>query len=97
MMPLDDALETAALGDANRIHIIAGSKQRCAEHLTGFHFFGEIAKLRDALDRHATELFDVSEQRFGDAMFLLLAKPELDRVVPVALLGFALEHTIGAG
>jgi len=49
---------------------------------TGVYYMPE---LFDALDSHAIEFLDVAQQRFGEALFLLIVKPKLDRVVAVAL------------
>ena len=97
MMALDDALKAAALGDANGIDIIPRRKKRSADLLAGFDFFGEITKFLDPFDGDAIEFFDMAEQWLGEAVLFLIIKPELNRVVAVSLLGFALEHAVGAG
>ena len=96
-VPADDALEAAALGEADGIHVIAGRKQRRADHVAGLHFLREVAELPDALDGHAVEFLDVAQQRLGDSLFLLLAKAKLHGIVAVALLRFALQHAVRAG
>src|SRR5882672_6056825 len=95
MMTLDDALKAPAFGDANGIDIISGRKKGRADLLAGLHFFGEITKFLDTLDGNAVEFFDMAEQRLGEAVLFLIVKPELNGVVAVALLGFALEYAIG--
>ena len=63
--------------------------------LTSLEKFAEFA---DAFHRRAVLLFDVAEQRLGEALFLLVVEAELDGVVAVlAGLGFDLEHAVGAG
>ena len=96
-MPGDHALETAALGEADGVHVIARGKQGRADHVAGLHFLREVAKLQDALNGHAVEFLDVAQQRLGDPLFLLVAETKLHGVVAVALLRFALQHAVRAG
>src|ERR1044071_7383594 len=96
-MPPYNTFEAAAFGNPNRIHVIARSKECRAHHIPGFYFLGKIAKFRYAFDRHPVEFLDVAQQGFCDPMLLLIVKPQLDAVVTVALLSFALQHAIGSG
>src|ERR1041385_5164660 len=52
-MTTNNTFKTAAFGHANRIDIISGGEQRCADDVTGLHFFGEIAKFLDAFHSNA--------------------------------------------
>ena len=93
----DDTFEAAALGHADGIHIVARSKEGRTNGFAGFDFLREVAEFFDPFHRNAVLLFDMAEQRFGHPMLFLVIEPELDSVVAVTLLGFALEHPIGAG
>ena len=97
-MALHHAFKTAAFRDANRVHKIAGRKQRRADDVAGLHFLGEIPEFLDAFHRRAVLLLDVAEQRLGEALFLLVVEAELHGVVAVlAGLRFDLQHAVGAG
>ena len=91
------AFKTTAFGKADGIHIVARREQSRADHVPGFHLFGEVAEFLDAFDGRAVEFLDVAQQRLGEALLFLVVKPKLDGVVAVALLGFALQHAVGAG
>jgi len=93
----DDTFETAAFGDPDGVDIVAGSEDRRAEDVARLHFFGEVAEFPDALYRDTILFFDMAEQRFGDAMLLLIVETELNGIIAVALLGFALQNTVGTG
>jgi hypothetical protein len=77
--------------------IIAGGKERRADHVAGLHFLREVAKLKNALHGHAVELLDMAQQRLGDPLFLLVAETKLHCVIAVALLRLALQHAVRAG
>src|ERR1044071_4591178 len=96
-MSLHDTFKSTTLGNTNSIDVIAGSKQIGADLLAGFHFLGEISKFADSFDGDAVEFFDMTEQRFCEAMLLLIIKPELNGVIAIGCLRLALEHAIGTG
>src|SRR5690349_52301 len=96
-MTANDTFKATAFGYANSVHIVAWGEEGRADDVAGLHFFGEVAKFLDPLHRHAAEFFDVAEQRFGDSLFLLIVKTELNGIVAVTLLRFALEHAIRPG
>jgi hypothetical protein len=96
-MPANDAFEAATFGQADGIHIIARREQIGAENISRFHFFGEVPEFFDAFDRNAAELLDVPKQWLGHAVFFLIVKTELNRIIPVALLRFALHNAVRSG
>jgi hypothetical protein len=96
MMAFNDAFETAAFGDADGVNVIARSKERRAENVARLHFFAEVPKFLDAFNRDAVMFLDVPEHGLREALFFLVVEPELDGVVTVGLLGFALQNAIGA-
>src|SRR3974377_242709 len=81
----DDALETASFGEADGIHVIARGKKGGTDHIAGFHFLREVAKLLDALNGRAVVFLDMAQQRLGDSLFFLVAKTKLHCVIAVAL------------
>ncbi len=87
-MAFDDALEAAALSDADRIHEIANCKQRGADNITGFNILGEIAELANAFDRDSIEFFEMTEHRLGETLLFLVVKAKLDGFVSVGLNAF---------
>src|ERR1035437_3039106 len=92
-----DALESAALREADGIDVIARGKQSRPHHVAGFHFLREVAKLLDALNGLALELLDMAQERLRDPLLLLVAETKLHCVIAVALLRFALQHAVWAG
>src|SRR5208282_5316141 len=98
MMALDHTFKTLALRDANRIHKITGRKQSRSDDVAGLHFLRKITEFADAFHRRAILLFDVTEQRRGEPLLLLIIEPELDGIVTVlAGLGLDLQNAIGTG
>src|ERR1043166_8124919 len=59
-MAANRAFKAAPFGHTDSVNVITGSKQRCADNVTGFHFFGEVAKLFNAFYGCAIEFFDVA-------------------------------------
>src|SRR5204862_305967 len=95
LMPLDDTFEALAFRGADGIDEIARREQRGPDDIAGFHFLREVPKFLDAFDRDAAELLDMTEQRFGEALFLLVVEAQLDGVVAVlAILRLDLEHAV---
>src|SRR5205814_9622171 len=82
MMSFDHALKATAFGDADGINVIPWRKERRAQHVAWLHFFGEIAKLADAFDRHTAEFFDVAEHSLRKPMLFLVVKPQLHGIIP---------------
>src|SRR6266481_5545789 len=97
MVAFDHAFKPAAFGDADRINIIAGRKKRGPNDLAGLHFLAEIAEFTNAFYGHAVEFLDMTEQSFGEALLFLIVKAELNGIISVTLLCFALKHAIRAG
>src|ERR1041385_126924 len=83
MVALDDALEPLALRHADGINEIADGKNIRTDNVARLHVEGEVAELADALDRRAVEFLDVTEDGFGEALFLLIVETELHGLVAV--------------
>ena len=56
-----NAFEPAALGHANGINVISGSKHRRSQNITWLHFFRKITKFLDSFDGNSIEFFDVAQ------------------------------------
>ena len=55
-------------------------------------------EIPDAFDRDAVVFFDMTEQRLGEALFLLVVETELNGIVTVlAGLGLDLQYAVRAG
>src|SRR5690242_9210506 len=97
-MTFHHTFKAAPFGRADGVNIVAGGKQIRANGFTGFDFLGEVAEFADALHGLAAVFLDVSEQRLGQALFLLVVETELDGIVTVlARLRFDLHHAVGTG
>ena len=97
IVPFHHAFEPAPLGDANGIHKIALRENIRADDVARLDRQGEITEFADAFGRGGAIFFEMAQQPLGHAMFLLVVKAQLHRVVAVGRLRFGLENTIGAG
>ena len=91
------SFEAATFCYTDGVDVITWSKERCSDDVARFYFLREIAEFFDAFDGEPAEFLDVTEERFSNALLLLIVEAQLDGIVAVGLLSFALEDTVRAG
>src|SRR5687767_9583520 len=91
---LHDTFEAAAFGEADRVDVIALRKKVRADDVAGLHFFGEVTKFFDALERAAAEFLEVPEQRLRHALFFLVLEGKLHGFVAVGLDSLGLKDAV---
>src|SRR5271163_1571365 len=86
-----------ALGAVRRITAAKGVTRNDALKAASLGHTDGVHKVAWRKEGRAAEFFDVTQQRFGKAVFLLVVETQLDGFVAVGLLGFALQNAVGAG
>ena len=97
VVALHNTFKPTAFCDADGIDKIALGENGGSDDIARLDWEGEIAEFADALGGGCAEFFEMSHQRLGHAMLLLIVKAQLDGVVAIRLDGLGLNHTIGAG
>ncbi len=95
-VPFHHPFEPAPFGHANGIDKIALRKNIGADDIARFDRQAEIAEFADAFGGCGAVFFEMAQQAFAQAMFLLVVEAQLHCVIAVGLLRFGLQNTIGA-